>query len=223
MSFDESDNGSSLQGIKDNPAELSGPSSVSEILLRGTLCTTPEDSMAVFELKSSRKQILVKTGSEIINGVYLHSVQPLSVSIKRLGKLEEIQLYVEKPRDMTNLNMTAQRTDGIRQNDKNRFEIDKETLNKNLDNVNEIISQIAMRPKMESGVCVGYEIRRIKEGSIFQDIGLLQGDVLQRVNGMDLSNPEDAFRVYKSLIGETSFNIELLRDGQRTSLNYEIR
>ncbi|MFC1853293.1 type II secretion system protein GspC [candidate division CSSED10-310 bacterium] len=191
-----------------------------DFFLRGTLFTASENSLAVFEL-SDRQQIMVRTGAEITAGVTLAEVWTDRVIINRNGVKEEMEFYREEPPGKTSNYKSG--TAGIRKRASNKYEIDKDTLSKSLENVNDIISKIALRPNMKDGACIGYEVRRIKEGSIFEDIGLLKGDILQSVNGMDLSNPEDAFRVYKSLIGETSFNIDLLRNGSRTTLNYEIR
>ncbi|MBN2383742.1 hypothetical protein JXQ70_12780 [bacterium] len=220
--FDEHDERRTGASEVDTSAGASEATTIADIILRGTLYTGDDDGMAIVELKSSKKQNVIQVGEEMGPGIVLVSVHPASVTIKRNGRTERLPLYISKRSETMPLT-AGNKKDGIRQSDTNRYEIDQDVLNKNLENVNQIISQIAMRPKLEDGVCVGYEIRRIKEGSIFEDIGLLKADVLQKVNGMDLSNPEDAFRVYKSLIGETSFNIDLIRDGQPTSINYEIR
>lgn len=218
--FDE--DSSQIESDHNNNGNSRSSSSFSDFILRGTLFTNDENSVAVFESRSTKEQIVVGQGDDITIGVTLTRVHPESVTINRSGKLEDIPIYREQTNRKGSLTASTN-TAGIRKSSQNKFEIDQDVLNKNLENVNQIISQIAMRPKMDNGVCIGYEIRRIKEGSIFEDIGLLKKDVLQSVNGMDLSNPEDAFRVYKSLIGETSFNIDLLRDGEKMSLNYEIR
>lgn len=196
---------------------------LSDLYLRGTIATRDDDAMAVFEQRNNKRQFVVRIHEQIGMGIFLEDVLLEKVIILNNGVREEMALYREQNNSVAANMRSSISHDGIEKKSGNSYHISKDTLDKTLQDVNAVITQIAMRPKMEDGACVGYEVRRIKDGSIFEDIGLQKGDVLQTVNGMNLSNPEDAFRVYKSLIGETSFNIDLLRNGQTTTLNYEIR
>ncbi|MBI5748319.1 MAG: general secretion pathway protein GspC, partial [Nitrospinae bacterium] len=43
------------------------------------------------------------------------------------------------------------------------------------------------------------------------------------VNNYDIDTPERAIQVISGLKGETRVNLDLMRDGQRVSFNYQIR
>jgi type II secretory pathway component PulC len=47
--------------------------------------------------------------------------------------------------------------------------------------------------------------------------------VIQRVNAQDVDDPAKFFQLYQGLRTERNITIDLLRGGQRQTLNYEIR
>lgn len=214
-----------LNKSENNLSNITGTSNettFSDYWLRGVVYTGGNDSVAILETKNQRKQIVAGVGDEISFGVKLIEVRSRSVLLARGKQHHELQIHREQSIRTASMRGYPHRKGITRRSDRS-FVIGRSTLSKSLENVNDIITQVAMRPKLQNGACIGYEVRRIKKGSIFEDIGLHKGDILQSVNGMNLSNPEDAFRVYKSLVGETSFNIDLLRDGSKTTLSYEVR
>jgi type II secretory pathway component PulC len=54
-------------------------------------------------------------------------------------------------------------------------------------------------------------------------MGIKNNDVLTAVNGHDLSNTEKALEVYGKLQSEKSFSLEVLRNGEPMTLEYEVR
>jgi general secretion pathway protein C len=47
--------------------------------------------------------------------------------------------------------------------------------------------------------------------------------VIQKVNAQDVDDPGKFFQLYQGLKEEKSISIDLMRNGQRQTLNYEIR
>jgi general secretion pathway protein C len=76
---------------------------------------------------------------------------------------------------------------------------------------------------MEQGKTVGFRISEIVPGSLYEKIGLLNGDVIQKINSQDVDDPAKFFQMYQNLKEERSISIDLMRGGQRQTLNYEIR
>ena len=59
--------------------------------------------------------------------------------------------------------------------------------------------------------------------SIYTRIGLQNGDIVQQVNSQSLDDPGKFFQLYQGLQNEKTIAIDLIRGGQRQTLNYEIR
>jgi general secretion pathway protein C len=70
---------------------------------------------------------------------------------------------------------------------------------------------------------VGFRISEIVPGSLYEMIGLQNGDVIQRVNAQDVDDPSKFFQLYQGLRNERNISIDLIRGGQRQTLNYDIR
>ncbi len=78
-------------------------------------------------------------------------------------------------------------------------------------------------PYFEGGVAKGFKLYSIKPGSLLSKIGLMNGDVIQKVNGYDISSPEKALQVYGLLKNEKSVQVDLTRNGQNKTIGYSIR
>ena len=72
------------------------------------------------------------------------------------------------------------------------------------------------------GRASGFRLTRLRPG-LLQRIGLLNGDVLQRVNGLDINSPEEALKAYQAVQSEPTVRLEILRRNSPTTLTYEIR
>lgn len=104
-----------------------------------------------------------------------------------------------------------------------RFAVDQKDVLASTDNINQVLTQARALPYQEQGKTVGFRITEIVAGSIYDKIGLKDGDVIQRVNAQDVDDPAKFFQLYQGLRNERSIAIDLIRNGQRQSMNYEIQ
>ena len=104
-----------------------------------------------------------------------------------------------------------------------RFVVDQKEVVASTENLSQLLTQARALPYQEHGKTVGFRISEITPGSIYEKIGLQNGDVIQRVNTQDVDDPAKFFQLYEGLKNERSIAIDLLRGGQRQTLNYEIR
>ncbi len=112
---------------------------------------------------------------------------------------------------------------GIKKLGEGQFMVDQKEVLASTENMNQILTQARALPYQEQGKTVGFRISEIVPGSIYEKIGLQNGDVIQRVNSQDVDDPAKFFQLYQGLRNERSISIDLIRSGQRQTLNYEIR
>jgi general secretion pathway protein C len=112
---------------------------------------------------------------------------------------------------------------GVRQIADDRFLVDQREVASSTENLGTILTQARALPYMQDGKTVGFRISEIVPGSIYQKIGLVNGDIIQRVNTEDVSDPAKFFQMYQGLKDERQITIDLLRNGQPQTLNYDIR
>ncbi|HLG20179.1 MAG TPA: type II secretion system protein GspC [Bdellovibrionota bacterium] len=92
-----------------------------------------------------------------------------------------------------------------------------------LGDLNNIIQQARMVPHFEGGQVSGFKVFAIRPGSIFQELGLKNGDVIQRINGAEINTVEKAIPMLQLARTENSLTIDLNRRGQKQTLSIEIR
>jgi general secretion pathway protein C len=105
----------------------------------------------------------------------------------------------------------------------NRFSIDEAGVTQLTTNINQYMTQVRLIPFFEGNKSAGYRIAAIRPGTTFEQLGFQGGDVLQQVNGLDVSTPEKLYTIFQNLKDEKKVSVNILRQGQKSTLTYEIR
>ena len=101
--------------------------------------------------------------------------------------------------------------------------LDRASFLANTRNVNHFLRQARAVPYMKQGRTVGLRITRISPGSLFEKIGLRNGDVLLRVNKRKLDDPARFLSLYQDMRNKRQISLLLSRNGQNQTFNYDIR
>ena len=112
---------------------------------------------------------------------------------------------------------------GVRKLSDGRFAVDQREVLASTENMSQLLTQARALPFVEQGKTVGFRISDIVPGSLYEKIGLQNGDVIQKINSQDVDDPGKFFQLYQGLKEERNVSIDLIRGGQRQSFNYEIR
>jgi len=111
---------------------------------------------------------------------------------------------------------------GIRRMGANRYMLDRSTVDSNLKNMAPLFTQIRATPQIENGAAHGFRLTEIQPNSIFQQIGLQDGDLLNAVNGQSVGDPAKALVMLQSLQTMPSITLDVVRNGAPTQLHYNI-
>jgi general secretion pathway protein C len=112
---------------------------------------------------------------------------------------------------------------GVKRLSDGKYMVDQREMLASTENMSQILTQARALPYMEQGKTVGFRISEITPGSIYEKIGLQNGDVIQKVNSQEVDDPAKFFQLYQGLRTERFIAIDLIRGGARQTLNYEIR
>ena len=88
--------------------------------------------------------------------------------------------------------------------------------------LSKILMQATAVPNYEDGVLKGFRLLQIDKGSIFDNSGFLDDDIITAINGVPLASVPGAIKLLHSLKKETGIQIEYLRKGQYNSLAVSI-
>ena len=112
---------------------------------------------------------------------------------------------------------------GIRETSPGRFVIDRGYLESSLSNPNDVLTQARAVPNLVGGKILGFRIFAIRPGSVYQKLGIQNGDVVLRINGVELDSPAKALEFYGAISSAAEVAIDLERSGQKMSMNYTIK
>lgn len=98
----------------------------------------------------------------------------------------------------------------------------QDELQSSINNLNELMTQVRIRPYFRGGQSEGLIVSQIQGNSIFAKLGLMNGDIINSVDGRPLNSPEEAFQFYNSLNSGSRVSIELTRRGQKKMFTYDI-
>ncbi len=101
--------------------------------------------------------------------------------------------------------------------------LDATEVQKTLENLPLIMTQARAIPFWQEGKPIGLRLFAIKSGSIFEKLGLKNGDILKNINGKQLGDFSKAMEIFEELKHETSLKIQLERSKKATTLQYKIR
>ena len=96
-------------------------------------------------------------------------------------------------------------------------------LQDSMNDLNEMLTQVRVRPYFRRGKSEGLIVSQIKPDSVFAKLGLVNGDIISSVNGREISNPDEAFQFYNNLKSGGEVSIEITRRGQKRMLSYDIQ
>ncbi len=221
-----------------NPFNPSGPSRpVTNVLarppllslkLRGTVVASPASSFAIIEDASSKSQDLYRIGEQV-QGMTLTRIERTLVVLERDGSEVVLRMSADDTSTAVVSGPAVSRqaapaagssvVGGMTVDGDTRV-IEKQFVQAMLSRANEIMSQMRVIPHTSGH---GYGIYSIKRGSVVEQMGLRNKDIVRRVNGRDLNSMEDILQAYQSLKGDSDIVLEVTRGGKPVALKYQIR
>jgi general secretion pathway protein C len=93
-------------------------------------------------------------------------------------------------------------------------------VDKALNNLNQLMSEVKIRPYFKDGEAAGFIISSIAPDSVVRDMGLKTGDIVTGINGGDIKSVDDAMAFYERLQAGEELSLQLQRRGRPETLNY---
>ena len=190
------------------------------------LAHDPAQSFAIIEDQAARRQVLYRVGDTILEVAVLARVEWDRVVLTRDGAEEILEISSARASGKEGAAAGAAPAAGgerIRKTADTKSVIDRRELEKTVANINEVFTQARAVPFFQDGKTIGFRVFAIKPGSVFEKIGLQNGDVVQRVNGVELTDPTKAISLFTELQNEGHIAVDLQRNKQTKNFSYEIR
>lgn len=198
-----------LLGLKDRTSETENAPPPPP-RLAGTLAPT---FAAVLDERGRMQTLHV---GELLGELELLSVEHFAVTWRQRGRLlrSEVRASISDT-------LQLPRTDAVPM-------VSRRTVRESLARLPELARSVRLLPDFSgppgpSGRTFrGYRLETIEPTSILTSAGLRKGDVLQRINGLDLGRPENLGQLLIAAPNATRLEVDLEREGRPTRLSVEL-
>ena len=228
------------------PSKLAGKdsgsatASTTAYILLGTISSDlPTSRRAILWTEAMKQPLIAREHAEIEPGIRVTGIERDYIWITRGAAKEKLELLPvgsrtrasTRPAPPPVATATAPRAvpssteESINVNriGENAFSLDEATVTQLTTNINQFMTQVRIIPYFEGNKSAGYRVAAIRPGSAFDQLGFRGGDIIQRINNLELSSPEKLYTIFQNLKDEKSVTVDILRQGQKSSLKYEIR
>lgn len=100
--------------------------------------------------------------------------------------------------------------------------LERKVIDDAMANIGELMKQVRIRPFFEGGSPAGLSLVGVAPGSIFQQMGIRNGDVLQAVDGQPIQTVDDVVNLYQTLSSAETMAIQVRRGGRTEEIQYKI-
>jgi general secretion pathway protein C len=217
-------------------AQLSGDAQVSDdvvvnepvaatklpLRLLGTAAATEESrSRAAIEDEKTKKHMVVAVGDRVEghDRVRVTAIERTRVILDNAGRSEELALHEDDPRRQPAVQprRVASRAPRVPRREA------QESLNSRLEalagddgeGINRILSSARIVPYYADGQMQGMKVDNIKANSVFEKIGLQNGDVISEVNGIVVDQLDATSSIFEEIATADPIEITALR-GEET-------
>ncbi|MAA78048.1 MAG: hypothetical protein CL916_02225 [Deltaproteobacteria bacterium] len=194
--------------------------------LMGTIVMKPDTaSLAMIQLNSNKTITPYGIGDQLLDAK-IEVIEPEYVWIRRNNQLEVLRLFGEKAQAGTTSKKNTNKSDddsGVSKSGKDKYTVDQEIFDELLQNPEKLYTQIRATEHKKDGEVDGYRVSGIRRKSIFYKLGIKNGDVIHNVNGMPLTNLNEAMKAFESLQSSRDFNFNVTRRRKKRTMEYEVR
>ena len=114
--------------------------------------------------------------------------------------------------------------DGIKQTGPFEYNIDRGMLNEQLQDLAKLGREARVIPNYDkdSGSYKGFKLIGVRPNSLYRAIGIRSGDVINQINGEELSSPGKALELFTKLQNSSGISLDITRRGKAHTMSYKI-
>lgn len=185
--------------------------------LKGTVAGEGKFGFAIVEEKATQAQRLVRSGDALSGG-----------RIVRIGRRE---IAVAVGDQVVTLKVTESQEEPLRQAAPSpapaiipgatvlsRAELDME-----LQDMGSLLRKALVRPYFNAGAQEGFIISNIRAGSLYQKMGIMNGDIIQEVNNRKIRTADDVMGLLSTIKAGSSLSMTITRRGNKETLHYQFQ
>jgi len=166
-----------------------------------------------------KRSVFIKMLSEY-NGYTLKELTNEKATFERNG--QKYKLEFKKKKSSALMSEPIARPKSPKYSDDVIRAVSKSEVHKYTKDFKSIWKSISIKEVKQNGKIDGFKVTSIKQGTIFDKLGLKKDDIIMSVNNKPMKSYASAFKIYKDVKTMTSLKITVKRNNQIKDLEYEI-
>jgi general secretion pathway protein C len=220
--------------VEPTPEELEEQLEATRLPLKllGTVAASdPNEAWAAVEDTQQRRRLVVRTRDRLLDKATVLRIERRRLVLENDGRREELVLDEAQvaglpggPPRPTAASPVGDLRERVQRLSDNSFQVQRNDVQQAMRNPSELFTQARILPKYENGEMAGVQLNAIQPGSLFEQIGVRNGDVITQVNGIEVTSPQDSNRLLQELTQATEFQVEVVgEDGEPRTLSYVVQ
>ncbi|MGD0584672.1 MAG: type II secretion system protein GspC [Oryzomonas sp.] len=194
-----------------------------ELMLLGTAVGSFRETFALVRNTTKQEERVFRLGDMVFDAGRLVEVTRERAFIVAGGKKVELLTPMTPPAAAPAQPANPQGGAPVANMGGGNFVIDQRALNAALDNPAQAMSDARLLPSQKDGKVEGFRVSEVKPNGVFGMVGMKNGDILLRLNDFPVDSPDKALQSFIALKGQSRLKLDLIRDGQPVTFNYDIR
>ena len=206
--------------------------------LIGTIDLGNEDAKVILEDKTTKRQGLYRRGDRIgvaqVLEIERQHVVLLNVNRRETLSLNEEVVTIPAPVGLgrpaagpvaptTAPLPTTNGRDIIQKVGENTWVIDRDRIESAAGNMNQFLSSVRILPYFEQGKPMGFMVSRIPPGSLLSQAGLTNGDVIRKINEVEVASPAEAVKSFQQMKSGDTAKVEVQRNRKQEVFSYQFK
>jgi general secretion pathway protein C len=103
------------------------------------------------------------------------------------------------------------------------FNVERAVVDAILEQQATLMRRTRVRPVKNGDKTTGISVSRIGAGSLFDSLGIKNGDEIRSINGFELTDPQKALEAYGRLRSANRLTVQVVRGGAPTTIEFNIK
>lgn len=196
--------------------------SLTNLVLVGTVVGPKNLTYAIFEDKSQStpfKQEVFAYGKNVYDYGILTRIEKGWVELKRGTNIYTIPITDMR---VTEIESKTQST-FIQKVGEKEYILNQRKVQEALNTPEQILTDARLLPNIRDSRQEGFTLSEVRPGGLYDSLGLRNGDVLLKINRLEISSPDVAMQAMSALKGMDMVNLDIIRNGEKMTMTYQIR
>jgi len=192
-----------------------------KLRLLGVVLGSERGVFAIVEELATKRQVLYRLHDQIPDLGEVSAIRRDGLVIRSGDQEELLELSTtdKPPTPVVIAGSPASTTPGV----PIKKVIDRREVEAAMADLPKLLTQARAVPFMVNGAPNGYRMDYIAPASFYEKIGIQYGDVLQRVNGVDVRDPSTMLSLFQQLKNERTVKVDMVRNNQKATMTFELR